>query len=136
MWDDKESSKPIEVCMNYSVGLNIKEVVGKGRGVFATQRLEIGRIVEIAPTVVLSPEDTLQVLKTKLKTYVYVDVDDRAVIALGYASLYNHSNTPNCAFVLDDSTIVMVARKVIEVGEELTIDYEWDNQMLTAENIK
>jgi uncharacterized protein len=52
--------------------------------------------------------------------------EGRAAIALGYTSLLNHSYAPNCDFIrhIDELVIDLVARRVIDAGEELTIDYQ------------
>jgi SET domain-containing protein len=50
----------------------------------------------------------------------------RAAIALGYTSLLSHSSQPNCIFIrhIDELFIDVFAKRDIEVGEELTIDYQ------------
>jgi SET domain-containing protein len=51
-----------------------------------------------------------------------------AAFALGLGSLYNHSAEPNaeCELDLDDETLVLRARRVIDAGEEVTISYGED----------
>jgi SET domain len=50
----------------------------------------------------------------------------RAAIALGYASLVNHSDEPNCRFIrhFEALALDLVALRGIEAGEELTFDYD------------
>jgi hypothetical protein len=49
----------------------------------------------------------------------------RAALVLGFTSLLNHSDNPNCDFVryIDALAIDLVATRKISSGEELTIDY-------------
>jgi uncharacterized protein len=49
----------------------------------------------------------------------------RAAVVLGFTSLINHSNSPNCDFVryIDALALDLVAVRDIRAGEELTIDY-------------
>jgi SET domain-containing protein len=54
---------------------------------------------------------------------------DRAALALGDASLLNHSRSANCDHHADqvNKTIVVRASRFIRSGEELTIDYGWES---------
>ncbi len=49
----------------------------------------------------------------------------RAAVVLGFTSLINHSNSPNCDFVryIDALALDLVAVRDIRAGEELMIDY-------------
>lgn len=49
-------------------------------------------------------------------------------LALGYGSLYNHSNPSNLRYETDREALVLrlVAVMLIEPGEELTINYNAD----------
>ena len=50
---------------------------------------------------------------------------DVGPVVLGFASLVNHADAPNCDFVryIDALALDLVALRTIEAGEELTIDY-------------
>jgi SET domain-containing protein len=49
----------------------------------------------------------------------------RTAVVLGFTSLLNHSDTPNCDFVryIDALALDLVALRDISPGDELTIDY-------------
>ena len=51
--------------------------------------------------------------------------EGRAAVVLGYTSLLNHSDRPNCDFVrhIDALALDLLAVRDIAPGEELTIDY-------------
>ncbi|MEI7444699.1 MAG: SET domain-containing protein [Burkholderiales bacterium] len=100
----------------------------KGKGVFSTCRFARGEVVEVAPVLVLKTDyDTLPAL---LKTYVFdwtalTGVPRSQAVALGFGSMYNHDNPANLRYVADPRRNLMryVAARDIEVGEELTINY-------------
>jgi uncharacterized protein len=102
----------------------------RGRGVFASQDIAAGQIVEICPT--LEVEDTAA--SGTLRDYVFSSNDDEnmAILPLGYGPLYNHSSEANCEYVEHGPQLIaFVARRDVPAGEELTIDYGdgwWDNR--------
>ena len=101
--------------------LEIKQVRGKGRGVFAREPITAGTKFETAPLLVV-PTDTIDT--SPLMDYVYCWGDDTVVLALGFGSMYNHSYEPNARY--DDvgrRTKVFTALRDIEPGEEITINY-------------
>lgn len=102
----------------------------RGRGVFTTQDIETGTIVEISPVLVLDPEERAKVEQTMLFDYIFEWGDDLkgACVALGYLSVYNHSYTANCIYEMDFEHEIMQIRTVksIKAGEELFINYNAD----------
>jgi len=96
-----------------------------GRGVFATRRFEEGELVERCPTLEVPGSEVTGLLRD----YIFDSVNDgHVVLVLGYGMLYNHSADANLEYVQDDArTVEFYALRVIERGEELTIDYdhEW-----------
>ena len=108
-------------------GLVIMHTEGKGRGVFTFEEIHDGDIVENAHVIVLSLEDRAKIHGTELHNYYFLWGEDQlqAAIALGYGSLYNHSETPNLDYILDydDQTIEFFAIRDIKIGEELSINY-------------
>ncbi|HEX8353551.1 MAG TPA: SET domain-containing protein [Pyrinomonadaceae bacterium] len=103
----------------------------KGRGVFASRAFGVGEVVEECPVVLLrKPYD---VLHKELKTIVFhwqVPEGSAATqaLALGYGSLYNHSNPSNLRYETDREALLMrfVAVRDIRPDEELTINYNAD----------
>lgn len=103
----------------------------KGRGVFAARRFGAGEVVEECPVVLF--KKPFEVLHRELKTVVFHwEVPEGAAatqaLALGYGSLYNHSNPSNLRYETDREGLVLrlVAVREIEPGEELTINYNAD----------
>jgi SET domain-containing protein len=107
--------------------LTIASSSNRCRGVFTTEKIEKGTIIEIAPVIVLNPEERAHVEKTLLYDYIFEWGTDHqsAAVALGYVSIYNHIADPNCAYQMDfeEQTITITTIKDILIGEELLINY-------------
>ncbi len=99
----------------------------RGRGVFATEAIQLNTTIEIAPVIVLTKEHRIIVEQTLLYDYIFEWGEDHksAAVALGYVSIYNHKIHPNCVYEMDyeNETISIITIKDIKVGEELFINY-------------
>ena len=106
----------------------IKEVTGKGRGVFAARDFSRGELVERAPVITFPAKDVDLIDETALADYYYKWGNGHFALALGYGSLYNYSATPNLSFRTDLLNKVMLyrAKKAIRKDQELTINYLCD----------
>ena len=96
-----------------------------GRGVFTSQAIERGSVVELAPALILAADDRAAIHQTRLHDYYFLWNGEGAAIALGYGSLYNHSATPNLEYEMDYDfdQIRFSTIRPIAAGEELLIDY-------------
>ena len=110
--------------------LTIASSGNKGRGVFTTEAIAKGKVIEISPVVVLSTKDRKHVEKTKLFNYIFEwgKSHKKAAVALGYISIYNHSYNSNCTYEMDfeEETITIRTVRAIAKGEELSINYNAD----------
>lgn len=110
--------------------LRIVRVPGKGRGIRAGRRFAGGELVDTAPVVVVSRAEWALVEQTDLGRFCFVWDDDKGsvAVALGRASLFNHSYTPNVRAEKSFRSRVMrfYTLRDIEPGEELTINYNGD----------
>lgn len=117
-----------------STSLYIGITNNKGRGVFTNQVIETDTIIEIAPVIVMSNEDRVHIDKTLLHDYIFEWGADKSAccMALGYIPIYNHSYASNCEYYMDydDDAILVKTVRLIDAGEELTINYngEWNDQ--------
>ena len=105
--------------------LYIKDSPLGGRGVFTSEGIEAGSIIELAPVIVLTAEDRQAIHATQLHDYYFIWDGEGAALALGYGSLYNHAAEPNVDYEMDYDfeQIRFTALDTIEAGEELLIDY-------------
>ena len=96
-----------------------------GRGVFTAADIPEGTTIELAEVLLLPAKDREVIHETSLHDYYFQWDGDRAAIALGFGSLYNHSEAANAVFELDYDFIQIrfIALRDIAAGEEITTDY-------------
>lgn len=95
-----------------------------GKGVFASQNIKKGEVVEVAPIIILQFEELIDTKWNSLFDY-YFWMDDFVVLALGYGSLYNHSDKPNAKYSIykNRKEVKFTALKDIKKGEEILFNY-------------
>lgn len=105
--------------------ITIKDSENKGKGVFAAENIKKGEIIEIAPILVLQFEDFVDT-KWNLSFEYYFWMDNEVILALGYGSLYNHSEKNNAEYKIDLKTksITFTANKDVKKGEEILFNYK------------
>jgi SET domain-containing protein len=113
--------------------LFVDQTKGKGRGVFTRERIPAGTVIEVAPVIVMSHDERKHLDKTLLHDYIFEwgKQKEKCCMALGLIPIYNHSYKSNCEYFMEfeeDSIFVKTVR-IIEKGEELTINYngDWNN---------
>ncbi|HVX88138.1 MAG TPA: SET domain-containing protein [Gemmatimonadales bacterium] len=112
--------------------LEVRPVPGKGRGVFATRDIAEGETLDDCHVLIIGAEDAERLEETPLGSHYFhwegEEDDDRwrGAIALGVASLVNHSPEPNAGVWQDyeRQRLVLEALRPIAAGEEIVIDYE------------
>ena len=107
--------------------LYIGKSYDKGRGVFSSEYLAAGTIIEIAPVIVMSPEERMILDQTLLHDYIFLWGKDetQCCVALGYVSIYNHDYLSNAEYEMDFETNTIRIKTVREIkkGEEIFINY-------------
>ena len=107
--------------------LYIKNVKGKGRGVFCKQPIAKDEIFETAPVIVLPAKDHTTATASGLCDYFFNFNKEEGTLALvlGYGSLYNHAVQSNAAYSLDriSKTMQYYALENIQPGTEICINY-------------
>lgn len=110
--------------------LFIEESADKGRGVFTRERIPAGTVIEVAPVIVMEKADREHLDKTLLHDYIFEwgKEKEQCAMALGLIPIYNHNYKSNCEYFMDfeDRTIFVKTVRLIEKGEELTINYNGD----------
>lgn len=110
--------------------LFIEESADKGRGVFTRERIPAGTVIEVAPVIVMGKTDREHLDKTLLHDYIFEWGKDKeqCAMALGLIPIYNHNYKSNCEYFMDfeDRTIFVKTVRLVEKGEELTINYNGD----------
>lgn len=98
-----------------------------GRGVFSSENIDEGTVIEIAPVIVMNRDERKLLDQTRLHDYIFEwgDKKEQCCMALGYVPVYNHSYRSNCEYEMDfeNATISIRTVRFIKAGEELFINY-------------
>ena len=112
--------------MEHSALVCVRDVKGKGRGVFAKEAIKKGTLIERVPVLLVPIEDLAGGLKNAtLNRYFYIWNKKHIAVSLGYGSLYNHSYEPNARYVHGPRTLSYRALRDIAKGEEILINYNF-----------
>ena len=107
--------------------LFIASASSMGRGVFTSENIEAGTLIEVSPVIVMSNEERKLLDQTLLHDYIFEwgSKKDQCCMALGYIPVYNHSYKSNCEYEMDFELeqISIKAIHFIKAGEELFINY-------------
>lgn len=114
-----------------------------GRGLTNLTSIGLGEFIMQCELLVLSPSDTLLANVTDLKHYTFKYSNDQDCLVLGLGEIFNHSDTPNVKYELQNFIQNGVSRKVmvfsairdIAPGEQLFIDYGADTIVNTQDYI-
>jgi SET domain-containing protein len=98
-----------------------------GRGVFAQINFKPGQLIEEAPVIAMNNNERDLLRNSSMHSYYFLVNNSKTsvVMALGYASLYNHAGEANAVYSINLSqlTISIKACKRISAGDEITINY-------------
>lgn len=106
-------------------------IPGAGYGVFATQNIKEGELLETAPFVEV-PNNVIYSGDNILQYYVFEShlKPNHLVVVFGTGSMYNTSKNPNAYVKVNNKDrkrlLDYVALKPIRAGEEIFIDYGRD----------
>jgi hypothetical protein len=85
-------------------------------------------VIEICPLIMIPGDQLSLINETAIYDYYFLwpGEEGLACLALGYGSLYNHTEIPNAevTFDLSEFTIIVIASQPIEAGEEIFINYQ------------
>ena len=118
------------LAISHRLHITVRDMPNKGRGVVALKNFKTGDIIETAPVFVIDAENYQKTHDMPYinHTFVWEDVDGSktGVIAFGFCSMCNHSESPNANIVrqYEDKLISLVALEDIGIGEEITFQYK------------
>jgi len=104
-----------------------------GRGVFTSENIDKGTIVEESPVIVMTNDERKLLDQTLLHDYIFEwgEKKDQCCMALGYVPVYNHSYKSNCEYEMDfeNQVIRIKAMHFIKANDELFINYngKWND---------
>lgn len=105
-----------------------------GRGIFTSENIEAGTIVETSPVIVMSLKERKLIDQTILHDYIFEWglKKEKCCMALGWVPIYNHSYHSNCEYEMDFENDLITIKSVqfIKAGEQLFINYNgpWNDQ--------
>ncbi len=98
-----------------------------GRGVYTTENIKAGTVIEISPVLVFSMAERKAIEASKLYHYIFEwgKSTKLGALGLGYVSMYNHDYNSNCDYDMDyeNETITITVVKDVKKGDELFINY-------------
>jgi SET domain-containing protein len=108
-----------------------------GRGVFAVRDIPQGTLIERVPVLLIPKSQVFghsSIAKNaaRISWYVFDWIGGKrksVALALGYGSIYNHSETPNARYVSDPPDVMeFVAIRDIAADEEIFINYQGEGE--------
>ena len=107
--------------------LYIGKTEDMGRGIFTSENIEEGIIIETAPVIVMSKDERKLLDQTTLHDYIFEwgPKKEKCCMALGWIPVYNHSYQSNCEYEMDfeNESITIKSVHFIKAGEQLFINY-------------
>ena len=107
--------------------LYIGTAANMGRGIFTSENIDEGIIVETAPVIIMSTDERKLLDQTILHDYIFEcgEGNKECCMALGYVPIYNHSYSSNCEYEMDfeNESITIKCVHYIKAGEQLFINY-------------
>ena len=106
---------------------------GVGRGVFAKEKIIKGEVIELCPLIEIPEYEFENLGSSILLEYIFFfgKEKEKACLALGFGSLYNHSSTPNAEYKIKEKEklLEIQATKDIEANEEITFNYKGNSKL-------
>ena len=114
-----------------SLPITVKMTPTMGRGVFAARGIAAGETLGVFYTIWLPPHEVAAMSGSTLSHFWFEDdADGSAFVVLGWIEMVNHSLTPNVdrtwASTPEGEVVTAIAARAIEVGEQLFIDYRFE----------
>jgi SET domain-containing protein len=109
------------------VYISKSKIPNADRGVFASNDIKKGEIIERCPIIEVSKNDTSNLKESILVTYFFYfgKNKEQVAIALGFGSIYNHSYKPNATYKIKrkEKIIDFIAIDDIKKNDEITFNY-------------
>jgi len=100
-----------------------------GNGVYAARDIKKGEILEFSPYI----EDHIDKFTGTVRDYIFNKPNNKAIVAFGYSSMYNHADVPSANWNIEDEGIKITANKNINKDDEIFISYGsnyWNSRKL------
>ena len=106
----------------------VKESSLHGKGIFADKLIPKGSLVMVIKGEAISEDECVRRENEEDNVYIFWNGDNYIDTAMTNKIKYiNHDCTPNCEVEdRDEESLNLVAAKDIQPGEEITIDYDYE----------
>jgi hypothetical protein len=128
--EDNPYDKPEDLTIYENYPIKVMKSPVSGLGVFATRDIKKGETIEESPCI-----NVMGKFHGQLPDYVFTSVKNpntSSIVALGYASIYNHKDHPTAEWkVIDDYKMIITALEDIPKGNEIFTsygDYYWSTR--------
>lgn len=101
----------------------------QGKGIFTTKPCEAGEVLMIIAGETISADECLRREEEENNVYIFYNDEDTYIDAAMTAKIryINHSCEPNAEVKdRDRESLYLVASRPIQAGEEITIDYDYE----------
>ncbi len=107
--------------------VSLSKIKNAGRGAFASVDIKSGETVESCPFIEIPKNEIEKIEESVLLNFVYFfgDKKNRALFALGFGSIYNHSYAPNAEYKINpkENIIEFISTKDLKKDEEILVNY-------------
>jgi hypothetical protein len=118
--ENLRKNKIDDIYINPDVTIKYSNTINS-RGVFANKNFYINDIIEICPCIKIN---TLSNREFPLENYIFKLNKKYSIVAFGYCSMYNHSNTPNALWhIINENQMSIQIIKDIKKDEEILVSY-------------
>lgn len=107
--------------------LYLKNIRGKGRGVFCNADIPEGEVIEVCPVIIIPAGEFSALNATTLMDYsFYFNKEENTLsLTMGFGSMYNHQQYSNAVYILDreKKQMIFTAHELIRAHMEISINY-------------
>ncbi len=117
---------------SFKIYVSSSTIPHAGRGIFASEHIKKGEIIEVCPVIELSWLDFHHIKQTLLNNYIFTWNKNRKTIAvgLGCSSLYNHSyENANATYIKKYRAKKLIYQALQDIGkdQEILVNYNSGN---------
>jgi len=112
------------------IALYLQDSPGKGRGVFAAQRIEASTLIAVCPVLLFSDSNAgvpgdISSEREVLNSYTYTWDGYTQALSLGLGSMFNHTRKCNVSFKIDKDNMLIryYTLTTVDIDTELCINY-------------
>jgi len=111
-----------DIFIDKRLYIDKSRIENAGYGVFTESFIKKDTVIEISKILKVANTNIFQ-KDNILNDYIYKFDDSNSAFALGFGSLYNHSDNPNINYTITENKIIFQATRDIFTREEICNSY-------------